>query len=174
MKAVSNRYSRQTFDKQVDPWRLVNISLLSHQEAPQVLQVPVATILPIMAIAIVVDRSKRIFRCPPCQRPFLTEQSLLQHCRATGRHFWCERCKCVFDDNNDLQDHLNYNAIHRTCDICGRVFSSSNNLKMVRVSHFAGFEELTRLASHHPQNCKHRVPLLQPRVQDLLRYANPP
>ena len=86
-----------------------------------------------MATAIVIDRSRRIFECPLCQRLFRTEQSLLQHCRATGRHSWCERCKYVFDDNDDLQDHLNYNIIHRTCYTCDRVFLSSNNLKMVRI-----------------------------------------
>ena len=84
-----------------------------------------------MATSIVIDRGRNIFNCPKCQRSFRTEESLLQHCRATSRHSWCEQCRRVCDDDSNLRTHLKYNIAHRTCHNCNRVFMSSDNLKMV-------------------------------------------
>ena len=68
-----------------------------------------------------IDGDRGTFLCLPCNKlAFMSEDSLLQHCRSAGAHAaeWCERCKWLFVSSTALSDHLRDSSNHWICEFC--------------------------------------------------------
>lgn len=53
-----------------------------------------------------------------CERNFIHETALYDHCRQTSRHAWCERCSRVFLLTAAKETHLRESSAHNLCSIC--------------------------------------------------------
>ena len=83
-----------------------------------------------MSNQIFVDDDYEIYECYSCNREFVNEQALLQHCRFAATHAgeWCERCERLFVSYSALKEHKDTSVAHNICISCTSDFTSFDAL----------------------------------------------
>lgn len=79
---------------------------------------------------ILIDDDYGDYECKSCNRTFVNEQGLLQHCRFAATHAgeWCERCRRLFISHHALEQHEDASVVHNICTSCALDFTSFDAL----------------------------------------------
>ncbi|KAJ7451786.1 hypothetical protein B0H11DRAFT_2075109 [Mycena galericulata] len=62
------------------------------------------------------NREGTLLDCQYCDRSFVSEDALHDHCVAKADHPYCESCERIFDNEQALQQHLRDAPVHRASD----------------------------------------------------------